>query len=93
MAKTEQKKGLEPKIMQHEIFVIVQTGRKQYKIALGNQFITDKTFESASEAKKYIDTKPWDLLFNMASYICTYFQKAPFISAVNNQNNQPSKEN
>ena len=55
-------------IVQHELFNIIK-GPQGYFLAVQNKIVSSKTFKSVEEAKKYINSKPWELLVNV-SCIC-----------------------
>jgi hypothetical protein len=42
-------------------FTIINDGEK-YRIAIGNEIVCPTNFETIENAKKYIKSKPWDLL-------------------------------
>ena len=43
-------------------FTIVGNIEKGYKIVMGNQQISQKTFASIEEANIYVESKPWELI-------------------------------
>lgn len=43
-------------------FTIVGSLEKGYKIVMGNQQISQKTFASIEEANIYVESKPWELI-------------------------------
>ncbi len=45
---------------------------EMYNIALADQIVTNRKFETIEEAKNYVDSKPYDILFNG---IATYMEK------------------
>lgn len=46
-----------------EVFTIINHNG-EFLIAIGNQVICGKKFQSLEEAKAYIDSKPWDIILN-----------------------------
>lgn len=42
------------------------TEEKGYIITAGNMMASPKTFETQEEAEKYIESKPYDLIFTLA---------------------------
>lgn len=72
MAEKEKVYGVKPKIVKkdttktevYSVIFTLLTVNKETKIAIGNKIISKLTFESTKEAKKYIDSKPWELLIN-----------------------------
>lgn len=51
------------KTEQYDLFTLVNKGKKWF-VAIGNNVVTHSTFDRAEQAKKYIDTKPWELILN-----------------------------
>lgn len=45
---------------------------KEYRIILGNSIVSTESFTSEEDAKKYVDSKPYELLINL---ICDIYQK------------------
>ena len=57
-----------------DIFRFVLSDDK-YIIAVGNQRVSEETFDTIEEAKHYIGCKTWELLFNtMAAIALTTFK-------------------
>lgn len=48
-----------------EIFQIVEQN-KVFFIGVSNNLVTRNSFATAEEAKAYIDSKPWELIINVA---------------------------
>lgn len=46
-----------------EFFTIIDH-KGEFMIAIGNQVICRKKFQSLQEAETYIDSKPWDIILN-----------------------------
>lgn len=67
----EQKQKNAPQMVQHEVFMIVKLD-KTYKIAMGQQLIVPHKFKTLKDAKAYIDSKPWELMINSASYLTQF---------------------
>lgn len=51
------------KTEQYDIFTLVKKDRKVF-VAVGNNIVTHSTFDRVEQAKKYIDSKPWELILN-----------------------------
>ena len=41
-----------------------------YKIVLGNQIMTSRTFETTKDAEDYLNTKPWEIIMTMCAITC-----------------------
>lgn len=51
---------------QHEpIFNFIKT-EKGFKILVGNNLVSNKTFESFAECEEYVKSKPYELMINTA---------------------------
>lgn len=82
MAKNEKQyskvpKTSEPKVSQldsSETFLIVNVEDK-WRIGVSGRWVTKKIFNSYEEAQAYIDSKPWDLIMNLAGLIAEYIIK------------------
>ena len=59
-------------------FMIINVEDK-WRIGMANRWMTKEVFNTAEEAQKYIDSKPWELIMNLAGTIAEY---------VKNNNNQ-----
>ena len=56
----------------HFPFIVVETEKTEnettetkFRIAINNQIISEKTFDSLAEAEKYIGSRPWELIINL----------------------------
>lgn len=58
----------------YEVFTLVSVN-EEVKICVGNTQICSKTFKTLDEAKKYIDSKPYELIINSTCYIMDYMNK------------------
>lgn len=48
-------------------FSIIENDNKtEYRIVIGNSLASEKTFESENAAKKYINSKPYELIGSLA---------------------------
>lgn len=52
-------------------FMIVNIEEK-WRIGIANRWMTNKIFNTAKEAEEYIQSKPWDLIMNLAGTIAEY---------------------
>lgn len=81
MSKTTEKKEYSntPKVTeivtnqveQEEMFLIINRDGK-YMIALTNQIVSKKQFETLEEAREYINSKPWELILNTAAVMAKF---------------------
>ena len=46
------------------VFNLVSEEDKNVKIVMGNNVVSDKVFNSEDEAEDYIQSKPYELIFN-----------------------------
>ena len=46
-------------------FKIVKTPNEKYIIISGGALVSKKEFETKEDAQKYIDKKPWELIFGL----------------------------
>lgn len=65
-----------------ELFLIVNAEDK-YRISLANHWVTKQEFNTPEEAQAYIDSKPWDLIMNIAGVIAQFA-----IQEIVNNNNE-----
>lgn len=81
-----------PQMVQHEIFAIVKIN-KIYKIVMGQQIIVPHEFAKVTDAKKYIDSKPWELIINSASYLTQFMinNQEKLIEEVKKEQEQTNK--
>lgn len=63
-----------PQLEQYLIFTVVKIGGN-WKIAVGNNIMSQMTFSNKKEAIEYIDSKPWDLIINTTCYLYEISQK------------------
>ena len=49
-------------------FTAIQLENERWGLVMGDQLISDQTFEDVDEAKEFVDSKPWSLIMT-ASYI------------------------
>lgn len=47
------------------IFAIVQMEKNNFRIALGNEIVVDKSFRTKQEAQQHIDNKGWEMMINV----------------------------
>lgn len=53
-----------------------ETGaEKVFKIVMGNQVVSEKTFDEMASAKDYIYTKPWELIMAATAIYCDKIYK------------------
>lgn len=72
VAKNEEKTSFET--AQHDVFTLIKVNDK-VKIALGNTQITPEEFETIEDAKKFIDSKPYQLIINASCFVYEMTQK------------------
>lgn len=53
-------------------FTILETDDEKFLISLGNQIVSELTFDTLEEAEKYIDEKPWELILNSTMYLIQF---------------------
>lgn len=53
-------------ILDNAPFVLVE-GTDGWFIVMGEHIVSEKRFKSKEQAKKYVDSKPWELIFVGAS--------------------------
>ena len=56
---------------ENNVFLIVNVEDK-YRIALGEHWVTKQIFDTPEEAQKYINSKPWELLMNVAAVMAKF---------------------
>lgn len=49
-------------------FTAIQLQNERWALVMGNQLVTDQTFENVDEATSFVESKPWSLILT-ASYI------------------------
>lgn len=49
-------------------FTAIQLENGRWAIVMGDQLVSDQTFEDVDEAKEFVDSKPWSLIMT-ASFI------------------------
>lgn len=57
-----------------DVFLIVKNAN-HYLIALTNQIVSKQQFASVEEAKAYIQSKPWELIFNATAVMMAMLNK------------------
>lgn len=70
----EKKTTITP-VAECELFTIIKVESNEkttHKIAAGDAIISDKDFDTITDAKKYINKKPYELLTNL---MCLTYQK------------------
>lgn len=78
MEKTIERKieNVEMKIIEVEkvepIFNVIKTEKEKYVVTIGNVVMCEKEFETATEAKKYINKKPWELIIRTCAYFTNF---------------------
>lgn len=65
---------------QEDIFLIVRNDKK-YLIAITNQIVSRKQFETVEEAREYIQSKPWELILNATAVMMKHLEE---LKQVNN---------
>lgn len=55
-------------IVENTPFVIVRY-KDAYRIAVGNQIVSDNEFKTIGEAEEYVKGKPWELIFALIMVI------------------------
>lgn len=53
-------------------FTILENENKQFLISLGNQIVSEITFDTLDQAESYIYEKPWELILNSIMYLIQY---------------------
>lgn len=53
-------------------FVILENENNEFLISLGNQIVSEEKFKSASDAEYYVNSMPWQLIFNSIIYLINY---------------------
>lgn len=53
-------------------FTAIQLQNERWALVMGDQLVSDQTFENVDEATKFVESKPWSLIMT-ASYIYTDF--------------------
>lgn len=48
----------------------------EFLIAIGNQVVSRKKFQSLQEAEQYIDSKPWDIILNATALMFNKLNQA-----------------
>lgn len=66
MAKTQLQETF-PKVYRDKenIFTIVEIKKNNFRIALGNEIVVEKTFKTKNEAQQHIDQKGWEMMLNV----------------------------
>ena len=49
-------------------FTAIQLQNERWALVMGDQLVSDQTFENVDEATKFVESKPWSLIMT-ASYI------------------------
>lgn len=57
-------------IHEHDEFVIVKNEQNLYLIVFGNSYVSQKQFNTLEDAKNYIDSKPYEIIFACCCTIC-----------------------
>lgn len=70
------------------IFNTVETFPKCYRVVIGTQIMSEKTWTTREEAEKWISTRPWELILNSMIYLA---EKAAE-RKLNELNNSKSQE-
>lgn len=52
-------------------FMIVNV-ENEWRIGMAGRWLTKKTFRTPEEAQQYINSKPWELIMNLAGSIAEY---------------------
>jgi hypothetical protein len=58
-----------------EYFTIINHNG-EFLIAIGNQVVCRKKFQSLQEAETYIDSKPWDIILNATAFMFNKLKEA-----------------
>lgn len=64
--KTTIKNDKSIKLVKHDIFTLVKGEDKKVQIVIGDALITERKFSSFKYAKEFIDSKPYELIMNIA---------------------------
>lgn len=72
--KTELKEVTVNQVEVEDMFLIVNKDGK-YLIALTNKIVSKEQFNTLEEAKKYIASKPWELILNTAAVMAQFVNK------------------
>lgn len=57
-------------IHEHDEFLIVKNEQGLYLIVFGNNYVSRKQFNNLEDAKNYIDSKPYEIIFASCCTIC-----------------------
>lgn len=68
------------------IFTIVEMKKNNFRIALGNEIVVEKTFKTKKEAQQHIDQKNWEMLLNV---LCVATKKV--VEQLKQQDNEQTK--
>lgn len=77
---------------QEKIFTLVQDTNKKWHIAVGQNIMCQKTFNSVKEADAYINSKPYELLINLFCLI-RELQRKNEIKENSQGDKEPMQEN
>lgn len=61
-------------VEQEDLFLIVNKDDK-YLIALTNKIVSKMQFNTIEDARKYVQSKPWELILNATAVMMNYLQK------------------
>lgn len=53
-------------------FTILENEEGKFLISLGNQVVSEITFDTLDQAESYIYEKPWELILNSIMYLIQY---------------------
>lgn len=74
----------------HEnLFTIIKQDKK-YKIAVGNVLISELTFTKLADAKKYIESKPYEIIVNLIGLAIDKFNE---YNKLKNENHETDTKN
>lgn len=75
----ETKNEQSTQIHKHDIFTIVEQNKihegketKDFRVALGNAFVSEQVFDTLEQAQEYINTPTWEMIINTT---CLIMQK------------------
>lgn len=51
--------------------IITEVNSQKHRIAIGNNLMCEKAFDSMNEATMYVNEKPWELILNTTALIAT----------------------
>lgn len=68
-------------------FTILETDDNKFLISLGNQIVSEMSFDKLEQAESYIYEKPWELILNSIMYLIQYNENYNKTENSNKQSN------